>query len=72
MYGLSSNTYSEIDAYRHEHQVTYDVLTGDATMLKTIIRANPGLILLREGTVVGKWHYNDLPTYETFKSEYLR
>jgi len=72
MYGLASNTYAEIDAYRHEHQVIYDVLTGDATMLKTIIRANPGLILLKEGTVVGKWHYNDLPIYETFKSEYLR
>jgi hypothetical protein len=72
MYGLASNTYDEINTYRHEHQVNYDVLTGDATMLKTIIRSNPGLILLREGTVIGKWHYNDLPTYDTFKSEYLR
>ncbi len=34
----------------------------DATVLKTITRSNPGLWLLDEGTVVGKWHYNDVPS----------
>ena len=34
----------------------------DPTTLKTIVRANPGLILLKKGTIIQKWHYNDFPT----------
>lgn len=33
----------------------------DATVLKTIARSNPGLWLVNEGMVKGKWHYNDVP-----------
>ncbi|WKN46407.1 hypothetical protein [Tunicatimonas pelagia] len=32
------------------------------TVLKTIIRANPGIVLLSDGVVQGKWHYNDTPS----------
>ncbi|MBV6644478.1 MAG: DoxX family protein [Cyclobacteriaceae bacterium] len=34
---------------------------GDATVLKAMIRSNPGIILLQNGTVLGKWHFNDVP-----------
>lgn len=72
MYALVANVHSEIDAFKHKHQSMIDYLSGDATMLKTIIRANPGLVLLNHGTVIGKWHYNDMPTYDEIKSEYLQ
>lgn len=38
------------------------VLVIDGTVAKTAIRANPGLMLLKGGTVQGKWHNNDYPS----------
>lgn len=34
----------------------------DATTLKTMIRSNPGIMLLQNGTVVGKYNWRDIPT----------
>jgi uncharacterized membrane protein YphA (DoxX/SURF4 family) len=35
---------------------------GDATVIKTIMRANPGIMLLKDGTVLRKYHYRNTPT----------
>ena len=61
VYGLSASNYESTDAFRHKHQIMYPFLSGDAIMLKTVIRSNPGIIVLNKGTVTGKWHYNDIP-----------
>jgi len=46
---------------KSELGLKYQFCSADDITLKTIIRANPGLVLLQKGTVIGKWHYNDMP-----------
>lgn len=40
--------------------------TGDETTLKTIVRSNPGYMLLKEGNIAGKWSWVTLPPKEDF------
>jgi hypothetical protein len=55
------------DAFRHEHQLAVPFYFLDATVLKAMIRSNPGLILMKNGIVIGKWHENDIPTPDAFR-----
>lgn len=47
--------------------LTYPFTYFDPKTLKTMVRANPGYILLNEGVVVKKWHHNDIPSAEEIK-----
>ncbi len=58
---LTSSGYEIFEAFRHKHQLAAPYFFADATVLKTMVRSNPGMILLRDGTVLDKWHYNDSP-----------
>lgn len=61
---ITSSGASTIDAFRHEHQLGIPFYLADATVLKTIVRANPGITLWQDGTVKGMWHHNDTPDAE--------
>ncbi len=61
-YGLTASNREKIETYKHELQLPIDYLTADETVLKTIVRSNPGIVILKEGTVIQKWHINDIPS----------
>ena len=44
----------------------YPLYWGDETMLRSMLRSNPGLLLLKDGVVVGKWAAADIPIVEEF------
>lgn len=64
---LTASPPSEIDMFISSTGVAFPFLLADDIMLKTTIRANPGLILLHNGTIIGKWHYNNLPEPSFFE-----
>lgn len=65
---LTSSNSQEFEAFRHEVNLAAPFYFGDGTVLKTIIRSNPGILLLQDGTVKGKWHHNDTPDLEQVQS----
>ncbi len=60
-YGLTASTDKAVKHWRDITGAEYPFYTMDGTTLKTIIRSNPGLILLYKGTIINKWSHNDLP-----------
>ena len=59
------------EAFRHKNQTAYPFYTADETPLKTMMRSNPGLMLLKNGMVINKWHYKHLPTFEALNAMYF-
>ncbi len=65
---LTSTTGQRLEDFKNSAHPSYEFLFSDEVTLKTIVRGNPGLLYLRSGTILGKWHYNDLPTVEEMTS----
>lgn len=61
-----------IDDYKHKHQALYDFANADGIVLKTMIRANPGLILIKDGTIIMNWHHNNFPSYSDAKQKFMK
>ena len=64
---LTATAEDKFEKFRHKVQLAAPYYYADATVLKTIIRSNPGLLLLEDGIVKGKWHVNDTPEIEEIK-----
>lgn len=62
VYGMTANGWDAIETFRHDHQLAFDFTQGDEKVIKTVVRSNPGVMLLQQGTVKGLWHCNDVPT----------
>lgn len=69
-YAVTSTTTSEVDAISSELLLGYSFLAADEIMLKTIVRSNPGFILLKNGAIMGKWGWRDFPTVEMLLPEW--
>ena len=60
-YGLTASGEKAIGLWRDVTGAEYPFCVTDGTTLKTIIRSNPGLVLLKDGIIIQKWSHNMLP-----------
>lgn len=66
-WALTNTTLTEVEPYRHEHQLAFNYYNMDATPLKSIVRSNPGLVLLKDNVVIKKWSAYGIPTFDKVK-----
>lgn len=59
------------EAFRHKNQTAYPFYTTDDAAIKAMMRSNPGLMLIKNGVVVNKWHYKHIPTFEQLNAQYF-
>ena len=68
---LTSNSAQDADAFSKRMKLFAEVFYADAVPLKSMVRANPGVLLLKNGIVVNKWHYNNIPPFEELAERYF-
>ena len=63
---LTSNDRNDINNFVKELKINENIefYSSDDTSLKAMIRSNPGLVLLKNAVVLGKWHYRNIPDFE--------
>ena len=70
-YSLTSSSISDVNYIKNTTGIALNFYATDETTLKTIVRANPGILLLKKGTSINKWHYTDMPSPEEFEDNYF-
>lgn len=59
---LTASQEKDIESWSDRTGAEYPFYFTDEITLKTMIRSNPGLLLLKDGVIIQKWSYNTLPT----------
>ena len=68
-YCLTASGQQGIQRWREQTGAEYPFCQTDDIVLKTMIRSNPGLILLKDGKVIQKWSHNRMPGEEVLTKQ---
>ena len=60
-YALTSSLDADVEKWRKYTGAEYPFYSADNLLLKTMVRSNPGMLVLKAGKVVAKWNAVDLP-----------
>jgi len=60
VYGVSASFSDIIQRTKDKFNLPFEILFCDETTLKTMIRANPGIMILNKGTIIAKKNWSDL------------
>lgn len=66
---ITSNTKDDLDSFASTHQLEFKFCTADNKFVKSIIRSNPGVILLKGPIVVKNWDAHRIPSFKRIKKK---
>jgi uncharacterized membrane protein YphA (DoxX/SURF4 family) len=69
---LTSSPAPDAQAFIKQHHLVSEVFYVDEVPLKEMVRANPGVLLLKNGVIINKWHYHSMPKYDELVKQYLQ
>ncbi|HEY0175701.1 MAG TPA: BT_3928 family protein [Pedobacter sp.] len=68
---LTSNSAQDAAAFSKRNKLLAEIFYADAVPLKSMVRANPGVLLLKNGVVINKWSYRSMPSFDKLKEAYF-
>ena len=69
---LTSSPKEDVAKFKKEiNDPGYEYYFSDDTSLKAMIRSNPGLVLLKKATVLGQWHWRNIPDFDNIDMQKL-
>ena len=68
---LTSSSVQRATAFSKVNKLLMQFFYVDAVPLKSMVRANPGILLLKNGIVINKWHHNSIPSYDELAKTYF-
>jgi uncharacterized membrane protein YphA (DoxX/SURF4 family) len=68
---LTSNSAQDAELFSKKNKLVMEVFYADGIPLKSMVRANPGVLLLKNGTVINKWHFRNMPSYDELVTKYF-
>ncbi len=70
-YCLTASNAEDITNFIKENDPVYEFYNTDPITLKTIVRSNPGLLLLKQGTIIDKWAAKNIPDVNELQTKLL-
>jgi len=68
---ITGSTPKTVEEFKQTNEIPFEIFYSDEITLKTIIRSNPGLVLIKDGTILDKWSHRDIPKFEDIDFEKL-
>ena len=69
---LTSNSVKDAEAFSKKNHLVFEIFYADEVPLKSMVRANPGVILMKNGVILNKWHYHSMPKYDDLVKQYFQ
>ena len=68
---LTSSFFDESADFFVRNNIDISFFSCDEITLKTMVRSNPGFIMMKNGTILDKWHFNDIPDEKSMENRML-
>lgn len=61
---LAAGDEHKFTEFKAKYNISLPFYSGDDVILKIMVRSNPGLMIIKDGEVLKKYHYRDIPSYD--------